>query len=66
MITTWDSMTMRTSTMIKMDLFVVEWRCVLEGCMGQCVMTPGTMKMPLWSADSLNYPPMVIEIINSQ
>ena len=29
-----------------------EWRCVLEGGMEQCVMTPGTMKMPLLSADS--------------
>ena len=27
-----------------------EWRCVWEGDMGQCVMTTGTMKMPLSSA----------------
>ena len=65
MITTWVIMTMRTSIMIKMDLFVVEWRCVLEGGMGQCVMTPGTMMMPLWSAINLDYLLMVIEVINT-
>ena len=27
-----------------------EWRCVWKGDMEQCVMTPGTMKMPLSSA----------------
>ena len=60
-ITTWDNTlrTMRTCTMTRMDLFGAEWRCVLEGGMGQCVMTSGTMRMPLWSADNWDSPPMV-------
>ena len=60
-ITTWDNTlrTMRTCTMTRMDLFGAEWRCVLEGGMGQCVMTSGTMRMPLWSADSWDSPPTV-------
>ena len=32
---------------------------MLEGITGQCVMTPGTMKMPLSSAHNLDSLPMV-------
>ena len=30
----------------------VEWRCALMTSGGQCVMTTGTLLMPLWSASS--------------
>ena len=36
-----------------------EWKCVLEILMGQCVMIPGTMKMPLSSAHNSDSPAMV-------
>ena len=29
-------------------------KCVLEGGMALCVMTPGTTKMPQWCADNLD------------
>ena len=32
----------------------VEWRCASMTSGGQCVMTPGTALMLLWSASSLN------------
>ena len=37
-----------------MDFYEAGWRCVLEEGMAQCVMTSGTIRMPLWSADSLD------------
>ena len=43
---------LEVNTTLKMSWPGAEWKYVLEGGMGQCVMTPGTMKMPLWSADS--------------
>ena len=36
-------------------------RCVLEGGMALCVMTPGTMRMPPWSAHNWDSHPMVRE-----
>ena len=50
---------MMNTTMIKMDFYEAGWRCVLEEGMAQCVMTSGTIRMPLWSADSLDSPHMV-------
>ena len=52
------STTMRP-TMTREDWPGDEWRCVLEGGMGQCVMTTGTMKMPLSSAINWDSPLMV-------
>ncbi|ORU90486.1 MAG: hypothetical protein A6F71_05840 [Cycloclasticus sp. symbiont of Poecilosclerida sp. M] len=51
------TLTLMMTRIMWMDLKAVdsheeEWRCVLEGGMAQCVMTPGTTKMPLWSADN--------------
>ena len=31
----------------------VEWRCVGMGHGGQCVMTDGTIMMPLWFVENL-------------
>ena len=45
---------MMNTTTIKMDFYEAGWRCVLEEGMAQCVMTSGTIRMPLWSADSLD------------
>ena len=42
-----------------LELSGVEWRCVLEEDMEQCVMSPGTMRMPLLSADRLVFHLMV-------
>ena len=39
-----------------------EWRCVLEGVTGQCVTIPGTMKMPLSSAQNSDSHVMVNEV----
>ena len=50
---------MKNTTMIKMDFYEAGWRCVLEEGMEQCVMTSGTIRMALWSADSLDFPHMV-------
>ena len=32
----------------------VEWKCVLEMCMAQCVMTSGMSWRPEWSAGNLD------------
>ena len=37
---------------ILLELSGVEWRCVLEGDMEQCAMSPGAMRMPLSSAEN--------------
>jgi len=34
--------------------------------MGQCVMTSGTMRMPLWSADNWDSPPMVSGVMKGR
>ena len=39
-----------------------EWRCVLEGVMGQCVMTSGTMRMLLSCAHNSDSLPLVSSI----
>ena len=36
-----------------------EWRCASTTPGAQCVMTSGTSGMPVWSADSWNYPVQV-------
>ncbi|ORU94930.1 MAG: hypothetical protein A6F71_10010 [Cycloclasticus sp. symbiont of Poecilosclerida sp. M] len=52
MTTTLERQPMTIITMTEMNLGLEEWRCVLEGGMARCVMTPGTIKLPLWSADN--------------
>ena len=48
----------------EMDSHEGEWRCVLEGGMAQCVTTPGTTKMPLWSADNWDSHHLVLVLIS--
>ena len=40
------------------------WRCVLEGDMALYVMTHGTIRMSLWSADNWVSPPMVRNVVH--
>ena len=37
---------------IPLELSGVEWKCVLEEDTEQCVMSPGTMRMPLSYAEN--------------
>ena len=60
MTTSWEKPQMMNTTMTKMDFCGAGWRCVLEGDMAQCVMTSGTMRMPLWFVDNWDSHPTVI------
>ena len=62
MITTMEKQTMMMHTTLKTNLPEAGWRCVLEEDMAQCVMTPGTIRMPLWSADNWDSPHMVCNV----
>ena len=52
MITTMGKQTMMMHTTLKMSWPEAGWRCVLEGDMALCVMTPGIIRMLLWFADN--------------
>ena len=49
----------RATTSSKTSWQGAELRCVWVEPMALCVMTPGTIRMPLWSADNWDSPPMV-------
>ena len=57
--TSWEKPQTMNTTMTKMDFCKEGWKYVLEEDMAQCVMTFGTIRMPLWSADSWDSHPMV-------
>jgi len=59
MITTMEIQTMMMHTTSKTNWPEAGLRCVLEGDMALCVMTPGTIRMPLWSVDNWDSLPMV-------
>ena len=55
--------TTMTYTTTRMDYLEAEWRCVLEGGMGQCAMTSGITEMPPLSAHNSDSLPMVSVIV---
>ena len=50
---------MMLHTMTKMGSPEAEWRSASMGPMALCVMTFGTIRMPLWSVGNWDSPPMV-------